>query len=130
MTFLTKQGLFHKNGERRIKDVPLPNGMTARIQHLTAGEMRQLRTSLMDKKGELIRKRADRLQELLVSRCLVDEQGNRMLTDEDAMSAEMDALDGALVAALFRECRDWTGFAADADWQAIEDAAKNSESTP
>lgn len=129
MSLLTKHGLFEKQ-RRRFKEVLLPgSGDTARIRSLTTGEMRQLRSSLVDKKGELIRKRGDRLSQLLIAACLVDDQGNRVLTDDDAMSDAFDSVDGATVSMLFAECKQWTGFGSDTDWSAIEDSAKNSEET-
>ncbi len=128
-TTLTRETLL-KPAVRRHDTLPLPGfDAPARIQNLTNGEMRQLRQSLLDKKGELNRKRSDRLQELLICRCLVDDQGVPLFSDEDAFSASWDALDGAVVRSLFERCKRWTGFAADEDWNAIEAAAKNSEET-
>jgi hypothetical protein len=127
MTTLTRE-LLLRPAPRRYDTVELPE-FTARIQSLSNGEMRQLRQSLLDKKGDLNRKRADRLQELLVCHCLVDDGGTRLFSDEDAFAAAWDGLDGALMRVLFDRCKRWTGFAADDDWNAIEAAAKNSEET-
>lgn len=120
---------FVRPATRRFKEIPLGEGRSCRIRSLTAGEMRAFRTSMSNSKGELIRKRADRLQELLIAQCLSAATGDRILADEDVMSGDFDLLDGGEITALFAACKDHTGFGADSDWKAIEDAAKNSEST-
>ena len=129
MMMLTREALL-KPAARRYDVCDVPGfGMQARIQNLSNGEMRQLRQSLLDKKGDLNKRRADRLHELLICRCLVDAEGTPLFSDEDAFSAAWDNLDGAVVRTLFERCKRWTGFASDEDWQAVEDAAKNSEAT-
>ena len=120
---------FVRPATRRFKEVRLAEGRSCRIRSLTAGEMRAFRTSMSNSKGELIRKRADRLQELLIAQCLATATGDRILSDEDVMGGDFDLLDGGEITALFAACKEHTGFGADADWQAIEDAAKNSEPT-
>jgi hypothetical protein len=65
------------------------------------------------------------LKELLICQCVVDGDGNRMYSDEDAWC--FDALDGAVSTALYNECSAWTGFNLDTDTKAVEEAIKNSE---
>lgn len=128
MTTLTRESLL-KPAARRYDTFDVSGVGTARIQNLTNGEMRKLRKSLTDKKGDLIPKRADRIMDLLVCWCLVDDAGTRLLSEEDVFSPAWEELDGAVSRTLFERCKRWTGFAADPDWQAVEDAAKNSEDT-
>jgi len=125
---ITRAELLGK-ASRRFKDVHLPTGGTARLRNLSTSEMRSLRGSLLSKDGKLIQSRADRIQQLLVAWCLVDDAGNRILTDDDATGNAMDDIDGAVVACLFAEAKAWSGFGSDSDWSAIEDAAKNSNAT-
>ena len=128
MSVLTRADFF-KPATRRYRMVSLPLGGKVRIQSLTAGETRALRQSLLNSKGELIKARGDRLQEILICACLVDESGNRIFSDADAMSGDWDNFDSAAAAVVYQSCKAWTGFGADADFAAIEDAIKNSEST-
>ena len=112
--------------DRRVKIVPLEIG-DIRIQSMTNLEMRNLRSSLLDSKGELKRGRSDRLQELLIVSCALDDSGRLMFTDADAVNGVFDHIDGGVVTTLFAACKKHTGFAADDDFQLIEDAVKNSE---
>lgn len=118
-----------KPAERRIKTLTYRPFGEIRIRSLLESEMRTLRESMQDKKGELIRARSAKLNLYLVAACLVNESGDRLLNDEDVRNGAMDQMDGQLVSVLVKECKEWTGFGNDSDWQAIEDAAKNSEST-
>lgn len=110
---------------RRKKTVDI-FGRDVRLQNLTTLEMRILRGSLVNKKGEPNQARLDRLRELLIVRCVIDDDDALLFTESDAMDGTFDQIDGAWTERLFNECREWTGFASDDDWSAIEDAAKNS----
>ncbi len=125
---VTKSDLLKRN-KRRFKLIDLPGGGQARIRSLSSGEMRDFRRSMLNPQGKLIKSRSDNMHELLIAQCLVDDEGNRLFTDEDAMSSSFAEIDGSLVSVLSSECRSWTGFGTDPDWSAIEDAAKNSEPT-
>lgn len=127
-TTLTRDALLGKRA-RRFKLVTIPTGGEVRLRNMTTSEMRALRASLLTKDGKMIASRADRIQQLLVAACVVDDDGNRLFTDDDALGATMDELDGAVMSCLFAEAKAWTGFGADSDWSAIEDAAKNSNAT-
>ena len=118
--FLSKTG-------RRYQTIRLPDGDEVTIRSLTGGEMRTFRESLVDKKGELIKRRGDMLNELLLVRCLVGDDKQPMLSDGEAMSGALDDMDGAVVLTVAAACKTWTGFTTDGDFSAIEDAIKNSE---
>jgi hypothetical protein len=113
---------------RRYDAIPWIGG-SLRIQSLSGGEMRQLRDSFIDGKGNAIKERISRQRAILLCWCIVDDAGNRIFSDADSQSPSWDTIDGKLLEAAYDRCRKWTGFLADADWSAIEDAAKNSEST-
>lgn len=118
-----------KPSKRRFKEVQVDGVGDGRIRSLTTSEMRGIRQSLVDKKGDIIQSRAAKLQELLVGNCLVDGESNRLLSDNDVFSGALDNLDAGALTALFNICKEFTGFAADEDWKAIEDASKNSAPT-
>ena len=107
-------------------DIPILGSV--RLRSLSAGEMRTLRESFVDKKGEAT-DRLNRVNELLVANCIVDESGERVISDADAMGGIFDDVDGGAFASLSVACRKHTNFASDPDWKAIEDAAKNSDAT-
>lgn len=127
---LMSRGEFLKPAVRRYKNVPLPVGGTVRIQSLTAGESRSLKESLSDSQGRLIVARGRRLNYLLIAAAVVDESGQKLFSDADAMGPDMDGIDNANVVKLSEEIKNHIGFTTDADFSAIEAAIKNSESTP
>lgn len=122
---LTRE-VFFRPQERRYVAVQTPLG-AVRLQSLTNGEMRTLRQSLVDRKGDLVKARSDRINELLLCYTIVNDGGARLFSDEDAFSPAWDEMDGHVVRNLMEAAKRHTGFGADADWQAVEDAAKNSE---
>lgn len=115
-----------RSTSRRYEEGDVP-GINARYrgQSLTTSEIRAFRNSFSNAKGELIKSRGDRLNELLVAQFLVDDAGKREFTDEEVMAGAMDGYDGAAIAFLFARAKAWIGFANDDDWTAIENAAKN-----
>ena len=62
-------------------------------------------------------------------RCVCESDGSVSLNDADAMNGCFDEMDGAVIAQLYSACTRWTGFNNDDDFEAIEDAVKNSEAT-
>lgn len=115
---------FFEAGKRRYKTVDVPLLGQVRLRSLTNAEMRELKESFTDETGK-INERGKRLNELLVAACVVDDSGERVFSDDDAMGALFGEMDGAPLAALVKSCVDWTNFRSDPDWKAIEDAAKN-----
>ena len=112
--------------KRRYCVVDLPTGGSLLGQSLTVAEMRSFRASLTDSSGELLPHRAEKLQELLVCRFLVDDDKQPMFTDDDACNGILDGLDGAVLATIYRQARYHTGFAVDDDFSQVEAAVKNS----
>lgn len=118
-----KERLFAAQRTRYVTiDVPLVGEV--RLRSLSAGEMRKFRDSLTDEQGKP-NERLERLNELLAAACIVDESSERVFSDDDVMGGTFDELDGGAFALLAAAVRRHTNFAADPDWKAIEDAAKN-----
>lgn len=113
---------------RRYDEPDVPLIGKVRIQSLTAREVRSWRESLTDERGKPT-PRLERANELLVALAVVDEAGNRVFSDDDAMSMLFDELDSAAFSALAKLVRKHTNVDADPDWRAIEDAGKNSGAT-
>lgn len=111
--------------ERRFVTVSVPLIGDVRLRSLTAAEMRRLRNSLSDDKGETIKARVERMNELLAVEAIVDESGAPIFTEDDAMGGTFDTLDAAAAKVLFTQIVRHTGFTADSDWKEIEGAAKN-----
>jgi hypothetical protein len=119
---------FFSATKRRYQEVDVPLIGKVRIRNLTNAEMMAFKDSLLDDKGQRTA-RLDKVNELLVAQCVVDEAGDRAFCDEDAMGAAFGEIDGAPLAALYRACVVHTNYRQDPDWKAIEDAAKNSDAT-
>lgn len=128
---MDRSAFFATAGKRRFAVVADPDGNmpSVRIQSLTTQEMRSVRDSLTTSKGELNRKRSERIKEFLICRCVVDDDGSRVFSDDDAFSGVFDDVDGRYIEVLFNAARRHTGFNTDEDWIAIEGAIKNSEDT-
>lgn len=122
-----KARLFAAN-KTRYTTIDVPVLGPVRLRSLTTREMRELRDSFVDEKGKPT-KRLDYVNELLVASCIVDDDGNRVVSDEDATGGVFDDVDGGAFATLIQAARKHTNYAADPDWKAIEDAAKNSAAT-
>lgn len=113
--------LFAKN-ERRYTTVEI-HGAQARLRSLTAKEMRRIRESLYYPSGLPVPNRIGRIAELLIIHCLVDESGQPVLTEDNL--ADFDDQDARLVAGLGQAALDHTGWRADYDLSAVDDAKKN-----
>lgn len=120
--FITREQLL-KLGQspRRIK-VEEIGGIKFRIQSLTEKEKANYEADLMEKGGGFNRNRLIDARLRLIIRCLVDEQGNQMLTDGDIKV--LQEMDGGIVSELADHCRSHCGF----DELDIEETLKNSAS--
>lgn len=109
---------------RRYKVVSVPVYGDVRIQSLTSREIREWRNSLKDEDGKH-NQRMDRANELLVALSVVNDDGSRVFTDDDAMSMLFDDADYGPNGVLISAVREHTNVNADPAWKAVEDAAKN-----
>lgn len=110
---------------RRHESVEIPGVGLARIQSLTVREMRDIRASLRTPSGEFDRERFNRLDAILVAAALVDDSGNRVISETDAVNGFFDAMDGGPWAVLCAAVKRHTGWECGEDWTPVRAAAKN-----
>lgn len=122
MTTLLSRDEFLAPAKRRYRNVSLPvRGGEVRIQSLFEHEKEAYEATLLDKTGETSLKGLRQARRRLVCLCLVDADGNRLLSEADSESLKL--LDGADIAALQAACQEWVGFRSGD----IESLVKNSE---
>jgi hypothetical protein len=108
--------------KRRFKDIVLPvSKLKLRIRSLFEGEKEAFEASLMTAKGDVSKNTLIGARRRLVVLCLVDGNGDLILSDADIES--MKQLDGADLAHMQDECQTFCGFK-EGD---IEGLVKNSE---
>jgi len=110
--------------KRRYKEIgPTPVGQQCfRIQSLTEGELSKHQSASIGKEG-FIPSKAEQANRLLIAKCLVDQDGNRILAD--SQSAKLSQLDAADSTYLYDEISKHVGLKRDD----IGDLAKNSSET-
>ena len=112
---ITREAFLVKT-QRRYKEFVF-DGETYRIQSMTERERADYELSLQNKKqGKIDWERARRL---FVCRILVDESGNRLLSDED--EALLQPIDGKLIGLLYSEGQSHCGY----DRDEVEALVKN-----
>ncbi len=124
--FATKdQLLAAANGRRRFREVALPvSGLTLRVRSLTEGEVSAYFAHVATAKSDAGRgKRIENATRRLFALCLVDGDGNRLLSDADSES--MAGLDAADSQVLYDACATHAGISQ----RDIEDLVKNSVAT-
>lgn len=121
MSLLTRTELLGRKA-RRYTTVDVPGGGKVRIRSLTEAERSRYELSAIDPKtNEWSRKAAAGSRRRLVALCVVDGDGNQLLTEADVVDlAEVDA---AVVDRIFDAARDWNGFTK----RDIDELEKNSE---
>ena len=124
MTDLVGREAFMKPAERRYQTVDISGFGTVRIQSLNEKEWAEFEMSAVASKGGIIRKRVEDARRRLIALCVVDGDGNRLLSNADVPSLEN--LDGSVAAHLFDVCQKHCGF----EDNEIEDLVKNSDRIP
>lgn len=111
---------FLKPAVRKFGLVRLPSGRDARIRSLNELEKAEHETAVWDKNGDVDLRKMTTARRRLVAMCLVDEDGNPLLSlaDVDAMGL----IDPADVAAIYTAARALCGFGEGG----LEAAEKNS----
>ncbi|MFS8534357.1 MAG: hypothetical protein FWJ65_04295 [Limnochordales bacterium] len=118
MALLSRDDII-KIDDRKYEEVPVPEwGGTVRVRSLTGRERDQFEQSLVDKRtGRLSRLANARAR--LVALCLVDEQGNRLFsTDEAALLGQKSA---AALERVFEVARRLCGMSDDDLAELVED---------
>jgi hypothetical protein len=111
--------------KRRFSTVHVPILGDVRLRSLTQSEMRALRATVTNDAGDFDKSRAAQLEARVVVACVVDAEGNQEFTEDDVQLGTFADLDGGAWTVLVAACKEHTGFGADADWKAVEGAAKN-----
>ncbi|HUT92917.1 MAG TPA: hypothetical protein VMY37_25720 [Thermoguttaceae bacterium] len=127
MGIATREELFCALGrtKRRYRMITLPvSGLSVRIQSLTEGELSRYQRRLFAKGGRgFDPQRMQSANRDLFVRCLVDDAGNRQLSDDEAEKlTDMDAADASV---LYEACAEHCGI----DRTDLGDLSKNSETT-
>lgn len=87
-----KSLLARKTKVQKPRELPLPSGESVLMRVPTGADYRSWKKFMRDEKGEVIDKRADLADELLVASILVDSDGKAMFTREDVLNGAMDEI--------------------------------------
>lgn len=99
---------------RRFDVVDLGNGAKVRIQSLTQDEVSRHNLMMLDKKGQVSQAGLLAAERLYVAMAMVDDHGNRLLTDDEA--GELAKLDAGIFGKIAKKARELT----DRDSVAVE----------
>ena len=124
MSELVAREAFLTPAERRYQTIAIDGFGSVRIQSLTERQWAGFEMSAVAAKGGIIRKRVEDARRRLIALCVVDDAGNRLLSDSDV--PQLEQLDGAVAAKLFDVCQKHCGF----EDNEIEDLVKNSDGIP
>lgn len=108
--------------KRRYSTVTLTDGTVVRLRSLTRSEQRQWKTHTKDVAAEQFS------DDVLLALCIVDDDGNQVISCEDALTGFFDVWDMADCQALLRGCYELL-FVQPITKSAVEDALKNSKAT-
>lgn len=122
---------FAAAGKRRYVEREIPGFGWIRIQNLTDFELGEWELDDMDENGKRPTDAMKLWRAGLIVRCLVNEKGERRF-NSTSHRALVAAADGAVVKAVFEECREWCGIPQrDIDaLAALRKIQKNCEATP
>ena len=112
---ISREQLLSKT-QRRYVELKIGDD-TFRLQSLTEKERTDYELALQDKKTGKIS--FDKTRRMLIARVLVDEHGNRLLTDADVDA--LQSVDGRITGMLFSEAQKHCGY----DDDEIENLTKN-----
>jgi len=97
---------------RRIVEVDVPEwGGVVRVQELTTSERSKFETSLQGKKGKSDPSRTVTVRERLIVLSVVDEQGQRVFSDEDIPALSEQPIKA--IERIFNTIQDVSGFSND-----------------
>jgi len=124
MATMTLDALFGAGPKRRFKTVTLPvSGHTLRIQSLTEKDYSDYQASFLDKQGKPVVSRLKQANRVFISMCVVDDDGNRLITPDYV--SRLEEWDAADTNVLYNECSRHAGISTDD----IEGLVKNLEET-
>lgn len=112
-------------GKRRFETVTLPTSkITVRIRSLFQGEISAHQMQSTDTAGKTVRARVEDSERRFIRECVVDAEGNRLLTEADV--AALAQADPADFYRLYERCTALCGLRRDG----AEEERKNSDATP
>lgn len=95
-----------------IREVEVPEwGGTVRMRGLTGSERDAYESSLFQQRGEKRILRMENVRARLVARCIVDDEGNRLFSDEEVKA--LGGKSGKVLDRLFDEARKLSGLTAE-----------------
>ena len=101
----TKQ-LRLRQGKRRYRDVPLPDGTTVRLQSLLRSERRKWRRITLKDDGSIDQMKLPYSDDVLLAMSMIDEQGNLVFSTDEALKGQFDTWDNSDTEVLITECID------------------------
>lgn len=101
--FATRQDFLARCGKRRFDEFEVPEFGKVRVRSLTEGERCQLEADQFDEKGRLNKAVTVEIQRRWLVACVVDGEGNQVLTPEDVKT--LDEFDSGVSEAIFRRIR-------------------------
>ncbi len=125
---LTKaEDLFVRPAKRRFKvlDLTPVSQMRFRIVSLTAGEFAKHERAMFSSKGRVIIARVEDAAERLIVLCVVDENGDRLMTKADVQNIK-DKWDAADTQFVYEQCAMHIGV----DAEEMDAVRKNLQETP
>lgn len=101
LTMLTKEAILAAD-DRKYQDVEVPEwGGAVRVMAMSGTERDAWENTIIDDNGKIVRKANARAD--LVARCVVDEDGDRMFTEDDI--AALGAKSSAALDRVFAVCQ-------------------------
>ena len=124
--FASVEQMFNDGGtKRRYKTVALPiSGHRLRIQSLSEKDFSDYQGFFLGKDGLPVAARLKQANRIFISMCVVDDDGNRIITGEYV--AKLEEWDAADTQHLYTECSRHAGISTDD----IEELVKNLEGIP
>ena len=121
MSSLSREQILGTPLPTEVVDVPEWDGKI-RLRGLSARDRDEYEQSLLEvgRDGTTrVKKHHDNVRASLVVRCLVDENGERLFTDDEI--GAVGTLDGAVINRLWQKARELSGMGEEAEEQAAED---------
>lgn len=112
--------------QRRFLTWKVPVLGECRFRSLTQREMLDIKRSWFDDKGNRDMDRIRRADHYVVAMSLVDDDGNRIVSDDDVGHGFFDHIDGGPWAVICDVVKRHTGWDCGTDWTPIQNALGNS----
>lgn len=111
MTELMGRAAFVGRAIRRYADVEIADFGAIRLQSLSEREAADFQVAALDQRGRWRKKLAAGARRRLIALCLVDADGNRLFSDDEA--EHLADMDGRIADAIYEHCVAHCGFRQD-----------------